>query len=166
MSASTLAGLFSADLQKRDLGMALIEEGVERRSPKHLVAGYRMLTQVQQQFHGDSQFFNSLGSASLLGQSNSEVAAALRRAVLLDPGSSPQQANLEQMELGSGQTELAQQHLERALELDPLNFPAIADLLHLRISKVVRHGHRILLAEWGKLLHTSSMDDSLTSARK
>ena len=156
----------ATDLQKRNLGMALIEVGVERRSPKNLIDGYRMLVEVQGQFQGDSEFFNSLGSALSLGRSYSEAAAAFERAVQLDAGSSPKQANLSQAYLGWGQTELAQQHLERALEIDPLNLPALADLLHVYDQKgdVVRSQELSLRVT--QLLHQSSNADPLTSPRR
>ena len=37
----------SADLAKRNLGIALIDAGLERRTGKLIVSGYRMLTEVQ-----------------------------------------------------------------------------------------------------------------------
>ena len=118
-------------LQKRDLGIALIQVGTERQSPKDLIDGYRLLTEVQEQSAGDSELFNSIGDALMLGRVYSEAAAAFERAVELDPGSSSKQTNLARAYLALGETALAQQHLERSLELDPLNLPSVSDLIHL-----------------------------------
>ncbi len=156
----------STDLQKRNLGVALIEVGVERRSPKDLIAGYHLLTDVQQQFQADSEFFTSLGSALLLARSYSEASIAFEKAVQLDAGSSPKQANLAQAYLGAGQIERAQQHLERAVEIDPLNLPAIADLLHLYDQQGDAAHSRELSRQVAERLHQASRVDLVPSPRQ
>ena len=57
------------DLQKRNLGIAYVNVGVERRSPPFVVRGYRMLTEVQDQFSTDSEVFTVHGYRSAPGQS-------------------------------------------------------------------------------------------------
>ena len=47
----------------RNLGMALTEYGLARRSPKQILSGYRTLTTVQQQFPQDPELYNMLGTA-------------------------------------------------------------------------------------------------------
>jgi hypothetical protein len=113
----------------RNLGMALTEYGLARRTPKQILSGYRTLTTVQQQFPQDSELYNMLGTALIAGQQYSEAVQAFALAVRLDPASSPKEASLGQAYLAAGQEELGEQHLERAMELDPLNLSAAALLI-------------------------------------
>jgi tetratricopeptide (TPR) repeat protein len=118
-------------LQKRNMGIASIEAGIERGSSKDIVAGYRLLTDVQKQFPGDSELFNSMGNALLMARQYSEAAIAFEMAVQKDSSSSSKQTNLASAYAALGKTELARQHLERALELDPLNLSAVSSLLEI-----------------------------------
>ena len=77
------------DLQKRNLGIAYINAGMEHHSPPFVVRGYRMLTEVQNQFSNDADFFTSIGSALLLGKQTSEAEFAFERALQLNPDSAP-----------------------------------------------------------------------------
>jgi len=113
----------------RNLGMALTEYGLARRSPKQILRGYRTLTTVQQQFPQDSELYNMFGTALLAGQQYGEAVQAFALAVRYDPTSSPKEASLGQAYLAAGQEALGQQHLEKAMELDPLNLSAAALLI-------------------------------------
>jgi hypothetical protein len=113
----------------RNLGMALTEYGLARRSPKQILRGYRTLTTVQQQFPQDSELYNMFGTALLAGQQYGEAVQAFALAVRYDPTSSPKEASLGQTYLAAGQEALGQQHLEKAMELDPLNLSAAALLI-------------------------------------
>ncbi len=117
------------ELRKRNLGIASVEVGIERGSGKDIVAGYRALTEVQEQFPDDSELFGVMGNALLMGRQYGEAALAFERAVQLDVSSSSQETNLAQAYSAAGKMELAQRHLERALELDPLNLPAVSGLM-------------------------------------
>ena len=75
------------DLQRRNLGIAYINVGMERRSREFIARGYRMLTEVQQQFSSDSQIFTSMGSALLLAKQAGEAELAFERALQLSPSS-------------------------------------------------------------------------------
>jgi tetratricopeptide (TPR) repeat protein len=114
----------------RNLGMALTEYGLARRSAKPILGGYRTLTKVQQQFPQDPELYNMLGTALLAGQQYGEAVQAFALAVRLDPTSSPKEASLGQAYLAAGQEALGEQHLERAMELDPLNLSAAALLIN------------------------------------
>jgi Tetratricopeptide repeat len=116
------------ELATRNLGIASVEVGMERRSSKQIVSGYQMLTQVQQQFAKDSEMYNTIGSALFAGQQYGEAMQAFELAVRYDPKSSPKEMNLAQAYTAMGDWRLAQQHLEKAMELDPLNLNA-ANLL-------------------------------------
>jgi hypothetical protein len=109
-------------LATRNLGIASIEVGTNQRSPKQIVSGYRMLTSIQQDFPHDSEMYNSMGSALYLGKQYDEAARAFELALLYD---------LAQAYQASGKLELAQPHLEKALQIDPLNLSAAKLLMEL-----------------------------------
>jgi hypothetical protein len=117
-----------AELAKRNLGIASIEAGVETRSESQIVNGYRILAGVQGQFPQDSEMYESMGNALFMGQQYGEAATAFELAVRFDSNSSPKEADLGTAYAALGRTELAEVHLERALDLDPLNLGA-AELL-------------------------------------
>ena len=118
-----------AELASRNLGIALIETGMERRSAKNILSGYRALTEVQQQFPQDSEMYRSLGDALLQGRQYSEAVQAFELAVRFAPASSQKQASLGQAYLLLGKEDAGERHLERAMELDPLNLSAAALLM-------------------------------------
>jgi Flp pilus assembly protein TadD len=109
--------------------MALTEYGLAQRSAKQILSGYRTLTTVQQQFPQDSELYNMLGTALIAGQQYGEAVQAFALAVRFDPTSSPKEASLGQSYLAAGQETLGEQHLEKAMELDPLNLSAAALLI-------------------------------------
>jgi hypothetical protein len=115
----------------RNLGIASIEVGMEQRSPKQIVAGYQMLTEIQQQFSTDSEMYNALGNALFVGQQYSEAVLAFQLAVRYDPGSSPKELNLAQAYIALGDQKFAQEHLEKAIALDYLNLNAATLLLNI-----------------------------------
>ena len=90
------------DLQKRNLGIAYVNAGMERRSPPFLIRGYRMLTEVQQQFGTDSEVFTSMGNALLLAKQTSEAELAFERALQLNPDSSIGETNAASAYLEAG----------------------------------------------------------------
>jgi photosynthetic reaction center cytochrome c subunit len=74
------------ELQKRNLGIAYIDVGMQRHSSSFIIRGYRTLTGVQRQFIDDSDFFKWLGEALLAGKQASDAKfALLERAVTRDP---------------------------------------------------------------------------------
>jgi hypothetical protein len=146
----------SAMLATRNLGIASVETGLERRSGKLIVSGYRMLTEVQAQFPEDSEMYTTLGSALLAGRQYSEAVQAFALAVRFDPKSSPKEANLGQAYAALGDHALAEEHLEKAMDFDPLNLSAAfrligmykangdgakADELSRRLTSIVQAGN-------------------------
>jgi photosynthetic reaction center cytochrome c subunit len=119
------------DLQKRNLGIAYINTGMEHHSPPFVVRGYRMLTEVQNQFSNDAEFFTSIGSALLLGKQTSEAEFAFERALQLNPDSAPAETNTASAYLQGGDINRAVAHLERAVAIDPLHLPADMPLINL-----------------------------------
>jgi hypothetical protein len=119
------------DLQKRNLGIAYVNAGGERRSAPLVIRGYRMLTKVQNQFSSDSEVFTSMGTALLLGKQTSEAQLAFERALQLNPDSVANETNAASAYLQGGDVKGAIAHLERAVAIDPLHLPADAPLIDL-----------------------------------
>src|SRR5579863_8894012 len=71
------------ELQKRNLGIAYVNAGMERRSPQFVTSGYRMLAEVQEQFRADGEVFSTIGNALLMGKQTSEAELAFERALQL-----------------------------------------------------------------------------------
>ncbi len=118
-------------LRKRDLGIAYINAGMERRSQPFLVRGYRLLTEVQNQFSTDSDIFTSMGNALLLSKQSTEAEFAFDRAVQLNPNSVIAETNAASAYLQAGDVDKTIAHLERAVALDPMHLPAVAPLINL-----------------------------------
>ena len=119
------------DLQKRNLGIAYVNVGGERRSPPFVVRGYRMLTEVQEQFSTDSAVFTAMGSALLMGKQSTEAELAFERALQLDPNSVAGETNAASAYLQADDIDGAVSHLERAVTMDPLHLPADMPLIDL-----------------------------------
>jgi hypothetical protein len=119
------------ELQKRNLGIAYINVGMQRHSSTFVVEGYRALTEVQDQFANDSDFFKWIGEALLVARKTSEAKVAFDRALQLDPQSAQSEAAAASPSLQAGDSAGAIAHLERAVALDPLFLPAASTLVGL-----------------------------------
>jgi photosynthetic reaction center cytochrome c subunit len=119
------------ELQKRNLGIAYINAGMERQSGPFLVRGYRLLAEVQTQFANDSDLFSSIGNALLLAKQPVEAQFAFERALQLNPNSAAGETNAASAYLQAGNIDAAVTHLQRAVALDPLHLDAIAPLIRL-----------------------------------
>jgi photosynthetic reaction center cytochrome c subunit len=119
------------ELQKRNLGIACIDAGVQRRSQSMIIQGYRALVEVQNQFSSDSELFSWIGQALLLGKQSIEAQAAFDRALHLTPNSPVNEGNSASARAQAGDIAGAITHLERAVALDPLYLPAAGPLIAL-----------------------------------
>jgi len=119
------------ELEKRNLGIAYINAGLQRGSPPFVIRGYRLLTDVQTRFSNDDEFFTSIGSALLLAKQTPEAELAFERAVQLNPNSVMDETNAASAYLQGGDINRAVAHLERAVVLDPLHLPADFPLIEL-----------------------------------
>jgi photosynthetic reaction center cytochrome c subunit len=119
------------EFQRRNLGIAEIDVGMQRHSSSLVIEGYRALTEVQQQFSNDSDFFKWIGEALLLGRQTADAKIAFERALQLDPESPLTEASAASPYIQEGNTAPAIAHLERAVALDPLFLPAASTLIDL-----------------------------------
>jgi photosynthetic reaction center cytochrome c subunit len=119
------------DLQKRNIGIAHIDAGVGRRSQSMVIQGFRELTEVQNQFATDPEFFSWMGQALLLGHQSSEAEVAFERAAQLAPTSPVNEGNAASAYAQAGDLDSARTHLERAVAIDPLYLPASGPLVRL-----------------------------------
>jgi photosynthetic reaction center cytochrome c subunit len=120
-----------AELQKRNLGIAYIDVGMQRHSSSFIIQGYRALTEVQRQFTNDSDFFKWIGEALLVGKQTGDAKFALERALQLDPNSPVTEAGAASPYIQERDAARAIAHLERAVVLDPLYLPAASTLIDL-----------------------------------
>jgi photosynthetic reaction center cytochrome c subunit len=119
------------ELARRNLGIAYIDVGTQRRSSPFVVQGYRLLTEVQRQFPEDPDFFKWIGEALLLGRNIPDAKLALERALQLEPDSALTAASVAAPYIQEDDTAMAITHLERAISLDPLYLPGASTLLGL-----------------------------------
>ena len=75
--------------------------------------------------------YSSIGNALLIGRQFSEAAIAFEMAARCDPKSSSTEANLGSAYAAAGRNDVAEVHLERALELDAMNLGAAEQLMGL-----------------------------------
>ncbi len=121
----------SPDLRTRNLGIAYVSAGLQRRSTHFLVQGYQLLTQVQQQFSSDPEIFTSMGTALLIGKQPSEAEFAFERALELKPNSAVAETNVAAAHQQAGDINGTIAHLERAVAIDPVHLPAASALINL-----------------------------------
>ncbi|MGB6198574.1 MAG: c-type cytochrome [Candidatus Acidiferrales bacterium] len=119
------------NLQRRNLGIADIDVGMQRRSTSLVIQGYLALTDVQQQFTNDPEFFKWIGDALLAGKQTADAKIALERALQLDPDSALTEAGAAAPYIQEGDNATAIPYLERAVSLDPLYLPATSTLIDL-----------------------------------
>jgi tetratricopeptide (TPR) repeat protein len=118
----------STALQTRNLALAYVNAGISSRSPAQIVRGYRMLTEVQKVAPNDIGVLRGIGRALLLGKEPLEALRAFERILQLMPDNALSEEDVGIASLESGQVEKAAAHLERALELEPLQLSAATAL--------------------------------------
>lgn len=113
------------EVAARNLGLAYINAGTERKSPAWLVRGYRILTSVQEQFSSDPAVMRGFGTALLLGNQPREAQIAFSRVLNLESSNPIDEENTGRAYLATGDIAQATTHLERAVSLDPLLLSAV-----------------------------------------
>ena len=123
------------EFEKRNLGIAYVNVGLERGSPQFIQRGYQMLKEIQQQFNADSEVFTSIGTALLAGKQPLEAEETFERALEFNPNSVTAETNAASAFLQAGDSARAIVHLEHAVMLDPLCLPAESTLIDLYLKE-------------------------------
>jgi tetratricopeptide (TPR) repeat protein len=97
--------------------------------------------------------YQSIGSALLIGGQDSEAAKAFELAVRFAPDSSPDEADLGSAYAALGSSQLAEAHLERALEIDPLNLNAAELLIDLYVKDGQSSRAEVVRRRFTSLIH-------------
>ncbi len=118
-------------LRERNLALAYADSGFEDRSASRIVRGYHMLTEVENEFPDDPAVLTALGRTLLAIRQPLEAARRFGRVLELGPGSAVDEANAGMAWKDAGDMEKATSHLEKAVNLDPLLFPAAEALMQI-----------------------------------
>jgi len=116
--------------RERNLGLALVASGLLHRSVVDLSRGYRLLNNVEKEFPNDRDVLTSLGSVDLRIRQPGAVQRFLK-ALSLRPNCASYEVNAAAALIQLEQDSEAFQHLNKALELDPLLQPAATMLSSL-----------------------------------
>lgn len=117
----------SAQLRDRNLALALVTEGMQNHEPAQVIRGYRMLNRLPHR-DDDPEVSAAIGSILLTAKEPAEATKSFARAVSGRPSYAPYEVNLATSLVEDNRREEAAQHLERALDLDPLLEKAIWEL--------------------------------------
>ncbi len=106
-------------LATRNLGLANVMVGRQRSSPRHAAAGLDLLRSVKDEFAGDPDFLEGLGTAFVLTGSPRQGRDYLRKAVEAQPGHALRRLSLAAAwwQLGAASETIAA--LAAAVRLDP-----------------------------------------------
>jgi hypothetical protein len=107
-------------LRQRNLALALVTVGMENHDSNQVIRGYRMLNRLEKDFSNDPAFLTALGTIILRGKQPAEAERRFGEVLRLRPNYAPYQVNEASALLEAGKTAEATQHLERAVQLDPL----------------------------------------------
>ncbi len=109
-----------APLRQRNLALALVTLGMENHDSNQVIRGYRLLNRLEKSFSSDPAFLTALGTIILRGKQPVEAEHRFAAALQLRPNYAPYEVNEASALLDSGKIAEATQHLERAVQLDPL----------------------------------------------
>ncbi len=118
----------ASELRDRNLALALVTVGLENHTPDQVIRGYKMLNRLEGTFSKDPLALTELGTVLLTAKQPSEAERRFRLALQLRPDFAPYEVNLGDALLETGNLAGALEHLERAVQLDPL-LPQAVQLL-------------------------------------
>lgn len=107
-------------LRARNLALALVTNGLQQSNSNEAVRGFRMLSRLEPQFAGDPDVETALGNVLLKAKEAAEAKSRFANALRARPNYAPYEVNVGASLLASGDLSGAKQHLEHAVELDPL----------------------------------------------
>ena len=108
------------ELRDRNRALALVTAGMQNHDPAQVIRGYRMLNRLPKLMQDDPAVLTVLGGILLTGKESAEASKRFQQALSMRPRYAPYEVNLAAALLNSGQPREAIQHLEHALQLDPL----------------------------------------------
>ena len=118
-----------SDLAERNLGLAYVQAGLETQSASKIVRGYQILSAVEKSFPDDPAVLNAMGQALLGGGRALEAARLFDHVLAQGPDLAATEADAGRAWVQAGDKTQALRHLERAVQLDPLNLPAAEALM-------------------------------------
>lgn len=117
--------------RKRNLALALVWNGLDKSNSKQVIRGFRMLTAMESSISNDAPALTTLGTVLLKAEEPAAAQSRFARALQLRPSYAPYEVNLAAALAENGHRGDAVQHLERAVQLDPLLQRAVVLLSHL-----------------------------------
>lgn len=112
-------------VRNRNLALALVTLGMQNRRPNQVIRGYKMLNRLGPGLNGDAAALTVLGNVLLTGKQPAEAERQFEKALAMRPYFAPYEVNLAGAMLAAGDTAGAVQHLERAVNQDPLLLQAV-----------------------------------------
>jgi hypothetical protein len=113
-------------LRDRNLALALVSDGIQNGASEEVIRGYKMLNKVERDFPNDPLLLSTLGSILLKAKQPAEALRRFQQVILLRPAYAPYQVSTAAALVALGRTAEGRQHLEKALQLDPLLGSALA----------------------------------------
>ncbi len=107
-------------LRPRNLALALVTAGMENHSSDQVIRGFRMLNRLDAAFSNDPAVLTAVGTILLRGKEPAEAERRFMKALQQRPDYAPYHVNAASALLQQGNLAEATQHLERAVQLDPL----------------------------------------------
>jgi predicted Zn-dependent protease len=118
-------------LRARNLALAYANSGFEHQPAPQIARAWRLLKAVEKQFPDDPAVLTALATAFLSAKQPLDAAHRFERVLELGVGSAMDEANAGTAWLQAGQIDKATHHLERAVQSDPLLFPAVQALVQV-----------------------------------
>ena len=118
-------------LRERNRAIAYVNGGFENHSASEIVQGLHMLTEVEKQFPNDPAVLTALGQALLAVNKPAEAAQRFERVLELGRDSAVNEENAGTAWMQAGQMDKAMDHLERAIQRDPLLLPVAQALMQV-----------------------------------
>jgi len=134
--------------RERNLALALVTVGLQDKSGPQAVRGFRMLYRLEKHYPNDPDVLTTLGTVLLRGKEPEEALRRFEKVLTLRPGYAPDEVNAAAALRAAGQETAAQQHLEKALHLDPLLEPAVKMLSEIHREEGEEDKAEALIGEY------------------
>jgi Flp pilus assembly protein TadD len=145
------------ELRDRNLALALVTEGLQNHVPDQVIRGYKMLNRLESTLSKDPLALTELGTVLLTAKQPAEAERRFRLALQLRPDFAPYEVNLGDALLEKGDLAGAFEHLERAVQLDPL----LPQAVHL-LDRVYRMRGEVAKAERLTARYRTAMGITIT----